>query len=524
MSGRLAVSALVLLLASGCGDDGASSGSARSFLHDSSWPVPTSDTWRSSTVSSGGLPADVQSEDLVAATVELGPVPFFAIIYSDDTLLVLGGTPFLLELFTLAQGNTPPDRNLSTLVDLVTGFIENELVDPYVAKIDTKTMMAQTLTLPRGDTPNYPGGIVAHANGWVYVIATATLYEIDPDSLAIRRSLDLPLDSTSPGSTVYNSLQVSTRNGDLVMKTGTHDSTGLLVRVDAKSLEIKAMAEGTLGTARMTTAMTGSTEYVYLPGPTETLRFVAADDAFDLDPAGSKTYRTTDDGTTGGVGMVNLGSANAVLFPNNNTVLYGVCLAHRRGGPVRERLGEREPPRFAGCGDRRGHRSTLHRRSELPRRLANRVHGVPGRRRHRLGRRAGSGGGRRHQAQPLSHHGGEGRGVLRRLGSGSRPRLRYEGFDEIAFESLDDIRGNRQGRPPSQVMSSVEWSRSRNQFDLARSPALVEEGRERTVEAQEREPALLGVGLDPVAAGDAVGLLGGEPDRRRAVAGRLGRG
>jgi hypothetical protein len=150
------------------------------------------------------------------------------------------------------------------------------------------------------------------------------VYEIDPDSLAIRRSLDLPLDSTSPGSTVYNSLQVSTRNGDLMMKTGTHDSTGLLVRVDAESLEIKAMAESNLGTARMTTAMTGSTEYVYLPGPTETLRFVAADDAFDLDPAWSKTYRTTDDGTTGGVGMVNLGTANAVLFPNNNTVLYGV--------------------------------------------------------------------------------------------------------------------------------------------------------------------------------------------------------
>ncbi len=286
--------------------------------------MPTADTWRSSTVSSGGLPADVRSEDLVAEAVELGPVPFFSIVYSDDTLFVLGGTPFLLDLFTLAQGNTPPDRNLSTLVDLVTGFVENELVDPYVAKIDTKTMTAQTLVLPRGNTPNYPGGIVAHANGWVYVIATATLYEIDPDSLAVRRSLDLPLDSTSPGSTVYNSLQVSTRNGDLVMKTGTHDSTGLLVRVDAKSFEIKAMAEGTLGTARMTTAMTGSTEYVYLPGPTETLRFVASDDAFDLDPAWSKTYRTTDDGTTGGVGMVNLGSANAVLFPNNNTVLYGV--------------------------------------------------------------------------------------------------------------------------------------------------------------------------------------------------------
>jgi hypothetical protein len=146
MSKHLTVYGLVLLLASACGDDGKARGAARSFLHNSSWPVPTADTWRSSSVSSGGLPADVRSEDLVAEPVELGPVPFFAITYSDDTVFVLGGTPFLLELFTLAQGNTPPDRNLSTLVDLVKGFVENELVDPYVAKIRTPS----TDVLPPG--------------------------------------------------------------------------------------------------------------------------------------------------------------------------------------------------------------------------------------------------------------------------------------------------------------------------------------------------------------------------------------
>src|SRR4030095_6452295 len=66
--------------------------------------------------------------------------------------------------------------------------------------------------------------------------------------------------------------------------------------------------------------------------------------------------------------------------------------------------------------------------------------------------------------------------------------------------------------------------RSPNYFDLARSPALVEEGFERTIEAQDHEPALVWHGLDPVAALDGVGLLGTEVHRRRAVGVRLGGG
>jgi len=323
MSRYLAIFGLVLL-ASGCGDGGPSNASSRSFLHDSSWPVPTADTWRSSTVSSGGLPEDARSEDLIAESVELGPIPFFAITYSDDTLFVLGGSPFLLELFTLAQGNTPPDRNLSTLLDLLENFAGNSAVEPYVAKIDTKTMTAQYLPLQKRVTPNYPGGIVAHQNGNVYAVATATLYEIDPDGFQILRSLELPRDATTPALTIYNSLQISTRNGDLFLKTSTQAPTGLLLSVDTESFEIRHMIEAELGTARLTTAMQGSTEYVYVPGLTQTLRFAVTDEGFEPDSAWSKTYRADDDGTTAGVAMLNMGSANAVIFPNNNTVVYGV--------------------------------------------------------------------------------------------------------------------------------------------------------------------------------------------------------
>ena len=59
-----------------------------------------------------------------------------------------------------------------------------------------------------------------------------------------------------------------------------------------------------------------------------------------------------------------------------------------------------------------------------------------------------------------------------------------------------------------------------DRLDLARPPGLVEERRQRAVEPQDREPALARVGLDPVAALDALGLRRAEVDRRRAVRGR----
>ena len=325
MTRYVAALGLALLLASGCGGNGGSStGSARAFLADSSWPVPTADSWRSSSVANGGLPGDVRSEDLVAQSVALGPVPLLAVTYSDDTLFVLGGTPFLLELFTLAQGNTAPDRSLPALLDLIQNFVANSSVDPYIAKIDTKTMTAQTLTLPKGDTPNYFGGIVAHQNGKVYAVATATLYQIDPDDFTVLRSLPLPLDRTTPRLTIYNSLQISSRNGDLLLKTLTQAPTGLLMSVDTDRFAIRNMIEANLGSARLTAAMQGSTEYAYVAGPTQTLRFAVTDQGFEPDSAWSKTYRSDDDGTTPGVAMLNMGTANSVVFPNNNTVLFGV--------------------------------------------------------------------------------------------------------------------------------------------------------------------------------------------------------
>jgi hypothetical protein len=74
----------------------------------------------------------------------------------------------------------------------------------------------------------------------------------------------------------------------------------------------------------MTTLVEGDTEYVYLPGDTDTLRFTVTDDGFTPDPTWSQPYRTAGDGSTPGVAMTPTGDHDTVVFPNNNTVLIGV--------------------------------------------------------------------------------------------------------------------------------------------------------------------------------------------------------
>jgi hypothetical protein len=285
--------------------------------------VPTADSWRTSSIATGGLPNEVHSSDLRARSLELGPAPIFGITH-DDAIFVLGGAPYLMDLFTKAQGNALPDGAAAALADAFDATTSERSPSAYVAKIDPTTMKAQILDLPKGTTPNYPGSIVAHRNGMLYAIATATLVEIDPHTFEITRSLDLPRNPTKPDSTIYNTLQVSARNGDLILKTAPQQGNGLLVAIDVERLEIRNQLETALSSARMTLLVQGDTEYVYLPGDTDTLRFTVTDDGFTPDPGWSQTYRTAGDGTTPGVAMSPTGGHDTVVFPNNNTVLINV--------------------------------------------------------------------------------------------------------------------------------------------------------------------------------------------------------
>jgi len=296
---------------------------ARRELYDTTWPVPTADSWRTSSIASGGLPDDVKSGDLDARSVKLGPAPIFGITYDRRSVFVLGGAPHLLDLFTRAQGNNLPDDAAAALAGTA-GAVPARTANPYVAKIDSSTLKARILELPKGDTPNYPGSLVAHRNGKLYAVATATLFEIDPATFTITRSLALPLNPAKPDSTIYNTAQISARNGDLLLKTAPQQGTGLLVAVDVATMTVRSQLETDVSTARMTALVEGGTEYVYLPGTTETLRYTVTDDGFAKDPSWSRTYRTDDDGTQPGVAMTPTGAHHTVVFPNNNTVLVKV--------------------------------------------------------------------------------------------------------------------------------------------------------------------------------------------------------
>ena len=296
---------------------------ARAHLYDTTWPVPTADSWRTSSVGGGGLPDRVQSGDLRARSVELGPAPIFGVTYDKHSVFVLGGAPHLLDLFTRAQGNDLPSGPAAP-ADEYANYQDTSSATPYVAKIDPTTMRTELLELPKGTTPNYPGSIVAHENGMLYAVATSTLFEIDPRTFEITRSLELPRNPVKPESTIYNTLQVSARNGDLLLKTSTEEGTGLLVAVDTDTLQVRSQLEAVLSNARMTDVLQGGIEYVYLPGDTDTLRFAVTDDGFTPDPSWSQPYRTDGDGTTPGVAMTPTGDHDTVVFPNNNTVLIGV--------------------------------------------------------------------------------------------------------------------------------------------------------------------------------------------------------
>src|SRR5665811_1254138 len=82
--------------------------------------------------------------------------------------------------------------------------------------------------------------------------------------------------------------------------------------------------------------------------------------------------------------------------------------------------------------------------------------------------------------------------------------------------------------PPTQsrqagLSARPRWKLLIHRLDLAKPPALVEEGRERAVEAQDREPSLFRIGLDLVAALHAVGLLRTEIEGRCTIGIRFGR-
>jgi hypothetical protein len=287
---------------------------------NTTWPTEHADVWRSHAAPSG-LPAGVGRMRLRTAVATLPPAPVWGYVGRGRAVYVIGGSPYLLNMFTALLRGAPMD-SIPILVER--GKAYSKRVTPYVARIDTKTMRVRILLLRRGTSINYTGGMLVDSNGFLYAVSRSVLYKIDPATFRIIRSRRLPLAPNSSGKpnemTAYNGM-AATRNGDLILKGwassgGGNSPPAILLRLDPASLSIKARLVTTaVASARMALAGSGGKEYLYFPGPTESLRMLLRPHGFTLDSGFTKTYLKSGSGATTASSDVFMG--DAVVFSDN---------------------------------------------------------------------------------------------------------------------------------------------------------------------------------------------------------------
>lgn len=280
------------------------------------WPSEKHDQWRTAAVD-GGLPSTIHA--LRAKSVALPPAPEWGYVGLDGSLYVLGGQPFIIDIYTkLMLGSKESEKKLVSQ-----SLAASEAVKPYVARIDPVTLATTILYFPKKHGVNYIGGMLVDSNGYLYAVARAVLYKIDPKTFAIVAWKRLPLATSTSGKpntfTSYNGMQ-ATAEGDLVLKgfASFGGGPGVLVKVDPNDLSIKVKTESTaIGGARIALARSAGQQYVYNAGASDSIRFAIGATSFALDDAFSQQYLFSGSGSTEGTSEVYMG--NGVVFTSNTT-------------------------------------------------------------------------------------------------------------------------------------------------------------------------------------------------------------
>lgn len=285
------------------------------------WPTEHADTWRTHAVPAG-LSARLGHMRLRATGAKLPPVPVWGYTGKGDVIYVVGGAPYLLDMFTaLLQG--APRSSIPRLTRKSKKY--SQTLTPYVARINTKTMKVKVLYLRRGTSINYTGGLLLHSNGYLYAVARSVLYKIDPSSFTVVRSKRLPLapdSSHRPNeNTAYNGIQAAP-NGNLILKGwastgGGSNPPGILLMVSPKDLSIKVrLITRNVASARIVRAQTGAKQYLYFPNTTQSVRFQLTAAKFQYNRKWSQAYKTSaTPGSTTASSDVYMG--DGVVFSNN---------------------------------------------------------------------------------------------------------------------------------------------------------------------------------------------------------------
>jgi hypothetical protein len=256
----------------------------RASLYDTVWPADMANLNRSNSVIDAGLPRDVTAETVAIESVEM-PYPVFAYTRDLDEVFVIGGTSFVL------------DRYVNEIDDMGNlGLLRGQSA-PHITKYNPFTGEQTRLELDRGAGSDYVGGALIHANGYVYVVFQSHLYKIEPESMTIERSVDLPLAPRFASRfTIYNGLSTSS-TGELITKYWSlvgEASTFLLL--DPDSLEITHQLDYPGASPRLAVAQAeDGSEYLYHLNTRQAFRLQIEPGALMIDPnwvSGYDPYNT----------------------------------------------------------------------------------------------------------------------------------------------------------------------------------------------------------------------------------------
>ena len=302
----------------------------RAGYYETVWPSEHTDLWRSHAVSNVGLPADFDPANLTVTTANLN-LPVWGYTRAKDEVFVIGGSPFVLNIFTQmikngSTGSTAASSISAALSETTIREAAEARKDsvPYLAKIHPLTMQVTQFEMTEGSTVNYTGGLLMHENGFVYAVSRSFLYKVDPETMQAVASAPLPLVGDSKAQsywTTYNGLQV-VASGELVIKGfSLSDSAavkGWLLLVDPDSLKIDVQQSEMLSSARLTIQQApDGAATLYQVNATESLRFKITDAGFVLDDAWTRTYRSEGDGTTQASSPLLFGKIGQVTFADN---------------------------------------------------------------------------------------------------------------------------------------------------------------------------------------------------------------
>ena len=171
----------------------------RASLYPTDFPTERKSLSGTHEIVDAGFPRDVTLDDIEIETIDM---PYPALMYTRDAdeIFVIGGTPLAIDNYVSLIDGLPPGENET---------------NPYFAKYDPTTGNSVYLDLDRGSGVPYLGGALVHADGYLYIVSQSHLYRVEPATMTIEASVDLPTDGPA---TVYNGLAVS-RTGQLILKS-----------------------------------------------------------------------------------------------------------------------------------------------------------------------------------------------------------------------------------------------------------------------------------------------------------------